>query len=133
MIAKMATLTLVVALVLVYLPQTSTETLVVLFFLLGFFSASQVVAYPLIAELNPRHLIASSEGISATIIMSCGALFQPLFGYILHHSHHAHHGVLAHYTAMDYRHAMWILPIAFIVCLGLSLFLKESHATRMEA
>lgn len=128
-----AIMTLVMSLIIVYWPSGSPWLLALFFLLLGFFSAAQVVAYPLVAELNPRHLVASSEGLCATIIMSCGALFQPLYGYILHHSHHSHHGVLAHYTAFDYQRAMWMLPVAFLVCLILSLFLKESHAQRQES
>jgi hypothetical protein len=98
------------------------------FFLLGLFSASQIITYPLIIESNPSHITASSESLSATLIMSCGAIFQPLFGYILQKDggNIISNGV-AVYSDAAYQHAMLILPIAFIVSIVIACFIKETY------
>lgn len=104
-----------------YLPL-SFHALVALFFLLGLFSASQIISYPLIMESCPPHIIASSEALSATLIMGGGAIFQPLFGYMLDHM--AEQGV---YTIQSFQHAMLILPLAFCVAIVLAACIKETH------
>ena len=82
-----------------------------LFLLLGFFTASQVISYAIIIEVNPPEYCAFSESIAATIIMSSGAIFQPLFGYLLTHG--------------SYKEAMLIFPIVFTLCLFICYFLKS--------
>lgn len=94
-----------------------------LFFALGVISGSQIITYPLIMESVPAYITASSESISAALIMGGGAVFQPLFGWLLDHFS----AVPGQYDASAFSKAIWILPIAFIVATIFSLFLKETY------
>jgi len=123
-----AFLTLIISLIIIYVPHLSFMSLVVLFFLIGFFSGAQVIVYALVSESNPKHITASSQALSATIIMASGAIFEPLYGYLL--QYHAHERVI--YTAADYRFAMIILPVAFIVSLIVVACMKESKCRSLS-
>ncbi len=103
----------------------SHPALIILFFMLGVFSSSQIIAYPLIMESSPPHIIASSEALSATLIMGGGAVFQPLFGWMLDHYAPNHL-----YTASAYQHAILVLPVCFLVATLLACLVKETHCKR---
>lgn len=121
-----ALLTLITSLIIILVHPLGFTTLMILFFLLGLFTGSQVITFALVIESNPKHLTASSESLAATIIMSAGAIFQPLFGYIMERNWdgiRVHH--VAIYSTQAYEHAMWILPISFFVSLILAFFVKE--------
>lgn len=70
-------------LIILSLPTTNQWMFIVLFFLLGLFSSAQVLGYPVITESNPQHLIGTSMGIAAVIIMGLPMLIQPLCGFLL--------------------------------------------------
>ena len=114
--------TLIISLMIIYVPHLSTLSLASLFFLIGFFSGAQVIVYALISESNPRHITASSQALSATIIMASGAIFEPLYGYLL--QYHAHGRQT--YNASDFHFAMLMLPIAFVLSMIVVCFMKES-------
>lgn len=107
----------------------SYDALILAFFLLGLFSSSQILTYPFIMESVPSHIVASSESLSATLIMGGGALFQPLFGYIL--SCLADHSNT--YSPTAFQKAMLILPVTFLIATLLACFLKETYCKRMES
>ena len=86
----------------------------ILFLLLGFFTASQVISYAIIIEVNPPEYCAFSESIASTIIMSSGAIFQPLFGYLITHG--------------SYKEAMMIFPIVFVLCLFICFWIKTEKS-----
>ena len=115
---------------LMFAPHLSMPTLIVLFFLLGFFTSSQVISYPLIIESNRGALIGAAEGLASMIIMA-GGFLQPVFGYMLmwHHPHPLHKALI--YTHQDFYLAMLIIPAGFIISLMICFFLKESHAKSM--
>jgi len=122
-----AILTLATSLVILYDNSLNYESLMSLFLLLGLFTGTQIITYPLVIESNPSYITASSEALSATLIMSCGAIFQPLFGYILQRNWPGTmlNGV-AIYSNAAYQHAALILPIAFTVSIVLACLLKET-------
>lgn len=94
-----------------------------LFLILGILCASQVLVFPLIIESVPRHITASSEALSATLIMGGGAVFQPLFGWLLDCSA----STPSVYSATDFNHALLMLPIAFIIAIVFALLFKETY------
>ena len=107
--------------------QLSYDGLLLAFLLLGVFSSSQILTYPLIMESAPSHIIASSEALSAVLIMGGGALFQPLFGYLIDRLSNG-----SNYTPQAFEHAMLILPITFLIATLLACFLKETYCKRLE-
>jgi len=60
----------------------STSALMCIFLLIGFGSSSQILAYPTVTEINPSALTGSSLGLASTLIMSGGAVFQPIVGWL---------------------------------------------------
>ncbi len=127
-----AALTLLAMLAILYAPDLSALSLSLLFFALGFFSASQIITYALLIESSHSHLTASTESVAAVIIMSSGALFQPFFGYLMQqHWSGKMAGQVAVYAPSDYQHALLLLPIAFVASIVMALFIKETRCRRL--
>lgn len=122
-----AIFTCLTMIVILYNRHLSYSELMTGFFLLGLLSGSQVITFAVVMEVNPRHVTASSESLSATIIMSCGAIFQPLFGYIMHEywDGKISNGIPV-YNLASFHHAMLILPIAFAVSIVMAMLIKET-------
>jgi sugar phosphate permease len=122
-----AILSLIVMGVLMYVPGLSLWMLIGLFFLIGLVTSSQVLTYPLIAELNPIYLTSTSISIDSLCIMASGFIIPPFFGWLMEQrgNHEIINGV-ASYTAQDFNYAMLIMPIAFIVALIISFFMRET-------
>jgi MFS family permease len=123
-----AVLSLVVMLVLLYVPGLSFSTVLFLFFLVGFVTSSQVLSYPTIAELNPTSLTSTAISIISTVIMLSGVIFQPLFGWAmqLHWDRTVVDGAPV-YAASDMLNAMLMMPLAFIVAFFVALLIKETY------
>ncbi len=123
-----AILSLIVMLVLMYTPDLSLKALIILFFLIGFVTSSQVLSYPAIAELNPSTLTSTAVSVDSITIMVSGAIFQPFFGWIM--SAHWDHAMTPEgvplYSSSDFMNAMMIMPIAFILSIFIGWMIKES-------
>jgi len=60
----------------------SNNALMAIFFLMGFFTSTASLIYPIIAENNPKHSTGTALGITNIIIMAGTASSQLLFGYV---------------------------------------------------
>lgn len=123
-----AILSLITVLCLMYIPNQSLTSLNILFFLIGFVTSSQVLSYPTIAELNPIALTSTAISIDSVLIMLSGALVQPFFGWLMELGGDKTivNGVPV-YSAHDFFIAMLIMPIAFVIGLIISFFIKETY------
>jgi MFS family permease len=123
-----AIVSLAVIAVLMLASHLSLVQLIGLFFLIGFTTSSQVLSYPVIAELNPIALTGSAISIDSITIMLGGVIFQPLFGWFmeLHWDHKIVDGLRV-YAPSDFTNAMLIMPIAFIISLLIAFFIKETY------
>lgn len=101
--------------------------LCVLFFLLGFFTSTQVLGYPLITDSSVKELTGTSMGVAAVIIMGLAAVAQPVSGMLLDAEWN---GALLHgvpqYSYDDYISMLWIFPIGFILSLFTAYALQEA-------
>jgi MFS family permease len=121
-VGAFATFATVLPLVLAHV--LSEMQLSVLFFLLGLFSSTQVIAYPLIAESNPSHNTGIATAIASVIIMGGGGVGQVMFGWLMA----SHAGVLEHqYHIADFQFAMWMFPLTAFTALLAAIFLKETN------
>ncbi len=122
-----AVLSLIVFLFLMYTKNLSYNQLAGLFFLTGFVTSSQVLSYPLIAELNPIALTSTAVSVDSITIMLSGAISQPFFGWIM--SRHVTYDAAgaAIYSPHDFMNAMLIMPIAFVLAFFCAWCLKESY------
>lgn len=123
-----AVISLAVMLALMYLPGLSLGSVIFLFFLIGLVTSSQVLTYPLIAELNPIFLTSTAVSIDSLCIMASGFIVPPFFGWLMEKNsiHLAANGVVE-YTSSDFNHAMLIMPISFILALLISFMMRETH------
>ncbi len=100
-----------------------------LFFALGFFTSTQVIAYPLIAESNAPERTGVATGMASVIIMGGGGLGQVLFGMLMRQ----HAGDVSRlYAGGDFQFAMWMFPIAALVALLAILLTQETHCERLK-
>jgi MFS family permease len=121
-------LSLIVMLILMYAPSLSFTSIMVLFFLIGFVTSSQVLSYPTIAELNPTALTGTALSIASLTIMSSGMIFDPFFGWLLEWNWDK--TVVNNtpiYSLHDFNTAMWIMPIAFIVGIAIAFMIRETN------
>lgn len=105
----------------------SQMTLSIIFFALGFFTSTQVISYPLVAESSTSESTGAATGIASVIIMGGGGVGQVLFGWLM--AHHA--GIeVTKYTVADFQFAMWMFPITAIAALVAVLLARETHCKR---
>lgn len=118
---------LIVVLMMLYVPHLSVTVLLILAFLLGFLTSSQIISYPAIAELNPIELTASAVSIVSIVIMFSGIIVQPLTGWLigLHWDHQMIDGKPL-YLKTDFMSAMLIMPASFIISFFVALGIKET-------
>ncbi|SMF46006.1 Sugar phosphate permease [Tistlia consotensis] len=115
-------------LALLYLPGLPAPLLPLLFFLSGLGLGSMAIAYAMARETVPAHDAGSALGLSNTVIVGSGALFQPLVGWLLDLGWDGRLLAGARiYGAADYRLALGVLPACLALCLLLGLRLRETR------
>lgn len=123
-----AVLSIILICAIIYLPNLSLVDYIVLLFLLGFTSSTQIISYPTVAESNPKILTATSISVISFTAIAAFPITQQLFGYLLDLGNDAQIINNIHvYSAADYNRALLILPIGFIVGLIASLFIRETY------
>jgi len=117
---------LIIALLIAYLPFSFFLLWVLLFFLFGFLCGFQVLGYTVIAESNPPELAATSASIGSLLLVT-GGMLSPIFswGLSLHWTHKIIDG-MPFYSLSDYRSAMMVLVAGLVLCFFLSLFIRET-------
>ena len=114
-------------LLILYLPVT-LGTMAVLFFLLGFFTASQVISYALVVESSSPAFTATAVSIVSILTQGGYIVYQNLFsGLLLSHGEaHMINGVPV-YSLGDYQTAAIILPLGLCLAFFVILRLKETY------
>lgn len=127
-----AVISLALVLYLMYAPTLGLFAIYALFAGIGFFTSSQVISYPVIAESNPDAIIGTGFGLGSTLIMAGGAVLMPLYGVILDLSWSGETTAGVHmHSIADYRYALWMLPISFIIAIILAILGKETHCKKI--
>lgn len=123
-----AIISLAVILVIIYAVHLSFPILMTLFFILGLITSTQVLSYPTITELNSPLVTGSAISIISLLLMASAFVCQPFFGWLmdLNWNHLTVHGFKV-YSLRDFRTAMWIIPIGFILSIVVSVLIKETH------
>jgi nitrate/nitrite transporter NarK len=122
---------LVAVVILIQANTLAFSSLCMLFFIIGFGSSSQVLAYPTVTESNPAALTGSALSLASVIIMAGGAIFQPLIGALLEiHWNGAQVGGMALYSSSDYRFALWMLPICIGIAAAMAFLIRETYCRR---
>lgn len=101
----------------------------ILLFLFGFFSAAQVLVFPIARELNHPALSGTAIALTNLLVMLGGALSQPLIGKLLDQftRYPMMVGNLQHFSIQGFHYALRLIPIAFLIAAVLLLFSKETN------
>lgn len=117
-----------ITLIPLFLHSVLSQTMLsIIFFALGFFTSTQVISYPLVAESNNAENTGAATGIASVIIMGGGGVGQVLFGWLM--TRHAGTAV-TQYTVADFQYAMWMFPIAALAALIAVLMARETYCKR---
>lgn len=89
------------------------------FFMLGFLMSAQVMSYPMLAEINSVDTTGTAMSLLAILLNLTCAAIQPFFGWMtsLHGTEHA----------PNYQAAVWVLPVACLIALGVILCVREKR------
>lgn len=122
-----AVIAIFLMLILTQINLPSMTSLIAIFLALGIITSSQIISYPTVIESNSKMISSSATCVISMMCMGGGALIQPLFGYIL--SYHAGTTTtnLLEYPATSYQLAIYALPLAFLIALILTFFIRETH------
>lgn len=121
-----AILSLALVLVFIYAPALSLTSVLVLTFLLGFITSSQILSYPIAAERNSPLVTGSAISVISIVLMLSGSTLLPLFGKLLewHWDKTVVYGK-AIYAMTDLNTAMLMLPISFVVSFLIAIFMRD--------
>jgi len=113
-----------------YLPGgVNPDWLTSIFFLIGFSCGSHPLCFVLGKENNPIQIAGTAVALTNMLIMSGGAIFQPIVGKLLdmHTSGALTVDGYSIYTSADYTFALSLVPMGVAVGIVLSIFLKETY------
>jgi len=121
-----AVLSLLVFVLILYTSQLSVPMLLILFFLLGVVTSSQVISYPAIGESSSQTVIGTAMGLAAVIIMGLGGIAQPISGKLLD-MWGVTDGSVIMYSNDAYRWALSIITAGFVIGWLAAYRLKETN------
>lgn len=126
-------LSLTLMLTIMCVPGLSVTAYMLLFFLLGFITSTQIISYPLVAESNTHALTATSVSVVSFCAIVGYAVFQPLFGWVMdQHWQGTMVNNVRIYSPLAYHYALMIIPIGFVVALLAVFFMRESYCQRKD-
>lgn len=129
-----AILSLIVMTLIMVAQHSSVLQMSILFFLLGLFSSTQVLSYPLISANSPPHLTGTSMSIAAVIIMGLAGVAQFISGKLIDLRWD---GLVVEgapfYQASDFMRCFAMFPLGFLLAAGLVFFVKEAAKIKETA
>lgn len=124
---------LLTVLAILYLP-VSYAMMLILFFLLGLLTASQVISYALVAESNSSAITATAVSIVSILTQSGYVLYQNIFSALmLHHGEMQMVNGVPVYSLNDYQYAAIILPLGLVGAFSMLWGLRETHCKRTQS
>lgn len=118
---------LMVILAILYVP-VSVGGMKILFFLLGFTTASQVISYALVAESNPPEMTATALSMISIMTQGGYIVYQNLFSNLLiWHGESVMLNGAPVYSLGDYQAAALMIPLGIVLAFIAIFKLKETH------
>jgi MFS family permease len=121
-----ALLSLICISLILYCPGLSYTSLIILLFLYGVFSATEIIVFVMAKENSGAQLSGTVFAATNMIVTLGGVIFQPLVGKLL--DVFGDDVVVAGehiYTRVDYQLALSILPISLLMVMIMGFFLKD--------
>lgn len=116
---------------LLYIPHLPLVLVYVCLFLFGLAASGQSLAFGVVKDNNHTSVAGTAIGINNMATVAGGALFQPAIGFLIHLYWKG--GALTPegtplYTANDFRKALVILPICYVIAFIIGrFFIKETY------
>lgn len=111
----------------------SLPVMKILFLLLGFFTAAQVISYALVAESSSPSMTASAVSVVSILTQGGCVIYQILFSFLLmQHGEMQMLDGIPVYSLGDYQYAGLIFPVGLIIALAVLFGLKETHCRQIE-
>jgi len=122
----------VLLLIILFCP-VSVDVMKILFFCFGFFTATQIISYVLVAESSPVAQTAMAVSVVSFCVQGGYIIYQTIFGALLER----HGGMLLQndtpvYSLAAYQHAALILPVGLLLAYFCLMGLKETHGKHIE-
>lgn len=123
---------LVIVLGILYLP-VPMSMMAVLFFLLGLFTAAQVISYALVAESSSPLITATAVSLVSILTQGGYLVYQNVFSWVLSHQHSMHmlNGTPI-YSLNAYQSASLMFPFGLLLALLVLFKLKETHCRQKQ-
>lgn len=119
-------------LAIMYLP-VSLSLMGALFFLLGFFTASQVISYALVAESSPPAMTATAVSLISILTQGGYIVYQNIFSTLLAHSGNMNMvNNVPVYALQAYQNAALLFPLGLSLALFLIFKLRETHCRQLS-
>jgi MFS family permease len=121
-----AFLGLIATLIIFYVPSLPLTVMFCLLFILGMASAGQALSFAVVKDNNTSDVTGTAIGFNNMAVVAGGFLLPPLVGKLLD-SHASLSSVIHTYSLSDYRYALTVLPICYVVALISLLWIKETN------
>ncbi len=121
---------LLASVILIYHSNLSLFSAYCLLFLFGLGAGGQALSFAVISDNNARQDVGTASGFNNLSVLLGGAIFQPVVGFLLHDDDMPAKIVngIHIYPLNAYQLALMIIPISYLCCLLVSVFLlKESY------
>jgi MFS family permease len=119
----------------IYVQDLSYLSCLVLLFLAGLVSGTQILYFGAAKEINPDKYSATAIGFTNAGVMASGLIFPTLLGYILDCVWDGLKNTdgTPIYSVNDYQQALLAIPICMIIAFMILLFIKETYKKEFEA
>jgi MFS family permease len=125
---KVGALASFLTLIVILFAPISYNIMILMFFLLGFFTSAQVISYAYVAESSSPEMTATAVSVISILTQGGYILYQNLFSSLLIH-HGGMHMVnnVPVYSLEAYQYAALILPFGLLIAVMSLLGLKETY------
>lgn len=126
---------LVVVIILLFVPHLSTAFIYFNLFMFGLLSSVQILVFSICREVTNIKIAGTAIALTNMIVMLGGNLFQPVIGKLLDMSWS---GALVDgariYSPEAYQFALSLMPIGIVIAIFVLFFVRETHcAIRTES
>lgn len=119
---------LVLISILIYVPDISPGLAYLLLFVHGFTNIGVAISYAVATEINPRQVTGVSVAFANMASIMIGSSLQPLIGKLMDINSTMNGGLsdITLYTILDFRAALWVLPICSALAMVCIFFIRET-------
>lgn len=127
---------IVSSLIIIYVPNISQAVMIILLFLYGVAGSAQAVTFGVIQDNNSPHTVGTAAGFNNMAIVMGGIFLQPVVGLLLKYHHHEYEDVMKGiqtYVIADFRFALIVLPLCFVLSLLAVFLIRETHCENVTS